>query len=114
MNDAPWNTALTDHAQIEVPLICGAMYPCSNPELVAAVSEAGGIGIIQPLSLVYVHGFEFEAGLRRIRELTERPVGLNVICEKSAKVYRDRMERYVDQALAAGVRFFVTSLGDPR
>ena len=31
-----------------------------------------------------------------------------------AKVYRDRMERYVDQALAAGVRFFVTSLGDPR
>ena len=31
---------------IEVPLICGAMYPCSNPELVAAVSEAGGIGIV--------------------------------------------------------------------
>jgi len=36
---------------IEVPLICGAMYPCSNPELVAAVSAAGGIGVVQPLSL---------------------------------------------------------------
>ena len=114
MSHSSLQTALTEHARIEIPLICGAMYPCSNPELVAAVSEAGGIGIIQPLSLVYVHGFDFESGLRRIQELTDRPVGLNVICEKSAKVYRDRMERYVDQALAAGVRFFVTSLGDPR
>ena len=34
-----------------VPLICGAMYPCSNPELVAAVSASGGIGIVQPVSL---------------------------------------------------------------
>ena len=37
------STPLTRHAGIEVPLICGAMYPCSNPELVAAVSEAGGM-----------------------------------------------------------------------
>ena len=44
---------------IEVPLICGAMYPCSNPELVAAVSAAGGIGVLQPLSLVYVCGLDF-------------------------------------------------------
>ena len=47
-------TPLTRDAGIRVPLICGAMYPCSNPELVAAVSEAGGIGIVQPMSLVYV------------------------------------------------------------
>ena len=29
-------TAFTRHAGVEVPLICGAMYPCSNPELIAA------------------------------------------------------------------------------
>ena len=46
-------TQFTEDVGIEVPLICGAMYPCSNPELVAAVSEAGGIGIIQPISLTY-------------------------------------------------------------
>jgi nitronate monooxygenase len=34
-------TALTQHARIEVPLICGAMYPCSNVELVAAASATG-------------------------------------------------------------------------
>ena len=41
-------TPLTAHAGIDVPLICGAMYPCSNPELVAAASEAGGIGSCSP------------------------------------------------------------------
>ena len=108
------DTPLTRHAGIDVPLICGAMYPCSNPELVAAVSDAGGIGIVQPISLVYVHGHEFRAGLRRIRELTDRPVGFNAIVEKSSRIYEDRMRRWIDIALEEGVRFFVTALGDPR
>lgn len=101
-------------ANIQVPLVCGAMYPCSNPELVAAVSEAGGIGIIQPLSMVYVHGHDFRAGLRLIRRLTSRPVGMNLITEKSSRVYRERMQQWLDIALEEGVRFFVTSLGNPR
>lgn len=103
-----------DHAGIEVPLLCGAMYPCSNPELVAAVSAAGGMGIIQPISLVFAHGHEFREGLRRIKALTDRPVGMNVIVEKSSQTYEKRMREWVDVALAEGVRFFVTSLGDPR
>ncbi len=107
-------TAVTRQLGIEVPLICGAMYPCSNPELVAAVSEAGGIGVIQPLSLVYVHGHEFVEGLKLVRSLTSKPVGMNVIVEKSSKVYQERMQRFVDQAVEAGIRFFVTSLGNPR
>ena len=41
----PLETAFTKDAGVEVPLICGAMYPCSNPELVAAVSEAGALGV---------------------------------------------------------------------
>src|SRR4028118_1667214 len=107
-------TSVTEQLGIEIPLICGAMYPCSNPELVAAASEAGGIGVIQPLSLVYVHGHEFKAGLLLIRGLTAKPVGMNVIVEKSSKVYQERMRRYVDEAIEAGIRFFVTSLGNPR
>ncbi len=107
------DTALTRDAGIEIPLICGAMYPCSNPELVAAASEAGGLGVVQPLSLVYVHGYDFRDGLRKIRQLTERPIGLNVIVERSSKVYLDRMKAYVDIAIEEGVRFFVTSLGKP-
>ena len=107
-------TALTRHAGIEVPLICGAMYPCSNVELVAAASEAGAIGIVQPVTLTFVHGIEFRDGLRRVRALTQKSIGMNALIEKSSARYLQRMKRWVDEALEEGVRFFVTSLGDPR
>lgn len=107
-------TAFTKHTGVQVPLICGPMYPCSNPELVAAVSEAGGLGIVQPISLTYVHGFEFRAGLRRIRELTSKPIGFNALIEGNNKLYRERMEQWIDIALEEGVRFFLTSLGNPK
>ena len=107
-------TPLTRQLGIEVPLICGAMFPCSNPELVAAVSDAGGIGVIQPLSLTFVHGYDFSDGLALIRRLTAKPVGMNVLIEQSSRHYMDRMRRFVDLALLGGVRFFVTSLGNPR
>jgi len=113
--DGPLATALTRHAGIEVPLICGAMYPCSNPELVAAVSKAGGLGVVQPISLTYVHGHDFRQGLRLIHELAlGKPIGMNALIEASSKQYRQRMETWVEVALEEGVRFFVTSLGNPR
>lgn len=109
------DTPFTRQVGIEVPLICGAMYPCSNPELVAAVSAAGGIGIVQPISLTYVHGHELREGLRLIKRLSGgKPFGFNAIVEKSSKIYEDRMRRWVDVALEEGVRFFVTALGNPR
>ena len=107
-------TALMRHAHIDVPLICGPMYPCSNPELVAAASAAGALGVGQPLSLTYVHGHEFRAGLRYIRSQTDRPIGLNALIETSSRYYHERMVRFVHVALEEGVRFFVTSLGNPR
>lgn len=106
-------TPLTRDAGIQVPLIGGAMYPCGNPELVAAVSEAGGIGIVQPVSLTYVHRHGFREGLQYIRRLTDRPIGFNALIEKSSSHYRKRMSEWVDVAIEEGVRFFVTSLGNP-
>jgi nitronate monooxygenase len=108
------NTALTRDAGIAVPLICGAMYPCSNPELVAAVSDAGGIGIIQPVSLTYVHGHDFREGIRAMTRMTPKPLGMNALIESSSRAYHERMVRWVTEALEEGVRFFVTSLGKPR
>jgi nitronate monooxygenase len=107
-------TRLTRDAGIELPVIGGAMYPCSNPELVAAVSEAGGIGIMQPVSLTYVHGHEFRAGIRFMRMLTKHPIGMNVLLETSSRIYTERMTQWLDVALEEGIRFFVTSLGNPR
>lgn len=107
-------TAFTRHAHVQIPLICGPMYPCSNPELVAAVSEAGGLGIIQPISLTYVHGHEYRAGLRCLRSLTTKPLGFNALIEGTNKIYLDRMRLWIDIALEEGVRFFLTSLGNPK
>jgi nitronate monooxygenase len=107
-------TALTRDAGVAVPVIGGAMFPCSNPELVAAVSEAGGIGIVQPLSMEYVHRRLLRDGLHLIKRLTTKPIGMNVLIEQSSRLYMERMQRYVDIALEEGVRFFITSLGKPR
>ncbi len=108
------DTPLTRHAGIEVPLIGGAMYPCSNPELVAAISEAGGIGILQPISLTYVHGHDYREGLRLMRRLTGKPIGMNALIEASSRRYHERMVEWVNVAIEEGVRFFVTSLDNPR
>lgn len=109
------DTALTRHANITVPLICGPMYPCSNPELVAAVSGAGALGIVQPISLTYVHGHDFREGLRLMHTLSGgAPIGFNALIEASSKTYHNRMVRWVETALEEGVRFFLTSLGNPR
>lgn len=107
------DTALTRDAGIKFPIICGAMYPCSNPELVAAVSRAGGLGVIQPISMEFVHKTPLAQGIRLIRSITENPVGFNAIVEKSSARYEARMRQWVDTALELGIRFFITALGNP-
>ncbi|HVX87881.1 MAG TPA: nitronate monooxygenase [Gemmatimonadales bacterium] len=103
------------HTGVTVPLIGGPMYPCSNPELVGAISAAGALGVLQPISLTYVHGHEYRAGIRLIRRLAGgRPIGMNALIEASSKSYRTRMERWIDIALEEGVKFILTSLGNPR
>jgi len=113
-------TRLTKDAGIDYPIICGAMYPCSNPELVAAASEGGGIAILQPVSLTMVHGFNkpdtkegLRTAIRHIRTMTSKPIGFNALIEKGSDKYLQRMSEWIDIALDEGIRFFVTSLGKP-
>lgn len=114
MSPDSFESPLTRDAGIRVPILCGAMYPCSNPELVGAVSAAGGLGIVQPISLTYVYGHEFRAGIRRTLALAAgHPIGMNALIEKSSARYHERMVTWVEVALEEGVRFFVTSLGNP-
>jgi nitronate monooxygenase len=107
-------TGFTKQVGIKYPIICGPMYPCSNPELIAAVSEAGGIGVVQPLSLMHVHGYKLHEGFRKIQKLTSRPFGMNVIVENSSEKHKKYMMKCVDIALEEGCRFFITSLGNPQ
>jgi len=106
-------TKFTDHAGVKYPIICGAMYPCSNPELVSAASNGGGLAIMQPVSLIYAHGWDLKTGIKYIKSMTDKPFGFNALIEKTNKKYFDAMSNWIDVALDEGVRFFVTSLGKP-
>jgi|TARA_B110000116_G_scaffold27823_1_gene21134 nitronate monooxygenase len=97
-----------------IPVVCGPMYPGSNPELIAAVSEAGGFGVVQPLSLTSLYGHNFREGLRLIKSLTDKPFGVNfTIFGGGNKKYHDNNKKWMDISIEEGVKFFLTSLGKP-
>ena len=96
-----------------IPVFCGPMYPGSNPELVAAVSRAGGIGIVQPLSLTYLYKHNFREGLRLIKSLSGgKPLGVNFTILPNKK-YQKMVDEWMDISISEGVKFFLTSLGKP-
>jgi nitronate monooxygenase len=98
----------------KTPVVCGPMYPGSNPELVAAVSEAGGLGVVQPVALTSLYGHDFREGLQLIKQLTERPFGVNfTIFGGANKKYHEQMQEWMQISIEEGIKFFLTSLGKP-
>ena len=67
-------TPICDLLDIEVPIMQAAIWPATAPELVAAVSEAGGLGSI---GSVFESAESVERQIERVRELTERPFAVN-------------------------------------
>lgn len=85
----------------------------SNPELVAAVSKAGALGIVQPLALTHLYGHDFREGLRLIKETSDgKPFGVNFTILPD-KRYKKMMDEWMHISIEEGVRFFLTSLGKP-
>ena len=68
-------TSLCDLLEIQYPILQSGMGGVAGPELVAEVSRAGGLGILAALRLT---GDQLRAGIRRVRELTDRPFGVNL------------------------------------
>lgn len=68
-------TRLTDLLGIEHPVICPGMTYVSNADLVAAVSNAGGLGI---LAVGHLTPEQTRAEIRRTRALTRKPFGVGV------------------------------------
>jgi enoyl-[acyl-carrier protein] reductase II len=66
-------TRFTELFGIEHPIVCPGMSWVSVPDLVAAVSEAGGLGILATGPL---NPEQTRAAIRRIRELTSKPFGI--------------------------------------
>jgi nitronate monooxygenase len=92
---------------IDYPIVGAPMFLVSYENLTAAVSEAGGLGMF-PLPN-YRTTKDLEKALARIREMTDRPIGVNIHLSG-----RFEWKEQLALCLKYGVRFFITSLGDPR
>ncbi|OBG36155.1 nitronate monooxygenase family protein [Mycobacterium sp. E3198] len=88
-------------ARIDIPIIQAPMTYIAGAQLAAAVSSAGALGIIETTSE------RGRADIRRVRELTERPVGANIA------LLFNRDPAVVDLLAAHDIRFVTTSAGDP-
>jgi NAD(P)H-dependent flavin oxidoreductase YrpB (nitropropane dioxygenase family) len=69
-------TRLCDILDIEYPIILAGMGGVATAELVAAISEAGGLGVVGAASMP---AEEIERQVRRIRDLTSKPFGVDVL-----------------------------------
>ncbi len=103
-------TRICDLLGIEYPIIQGGMTWIANAELAAAVSDAGGLGLISPNA-----GMSLEANpvehlrslIRKARSLTDKPFGMNFSIRHPA------VKELMDVAVEEGVRVIVTSAGNP-
>lgn len=102
------DTSFSKLMGIQYPIIAAPMFLVSNEDIVVAASEAGGIGTFP--SLNYRPPEKFQEALKNIKSRTKKPIGVNIIVNKS----NTRQEGDLKIALDAGVELFITSLGNPK
>ncbi len=103
-------TIVCDLLSIAYPILQGGMLWIADAGLAAAVSNAGGMGIISPLAGSEPHGDavkHLSAQIDRARELTSKPFGVNLPLD-----LRD-VGLLMDLALGKGIDVVVTAAGDP-
>lgn len=78
-NDTKLHTSLCDVLGIQFPILQAGMgRTVATPELAAKVSEAGGLGII---GVAFLAADEVRNRIRRVRELTRKPFGVNLLLQ---------------------------------
>ena len=104
------NTRICDLLRIKYPIIQGGMNWIANSELAAAVSNAGGLGIVSPTAGMSLDG-DTEANLqeqiRKTRSLTQMPFGVNL------PLVNPRIRGLVDVVIRERVAVVTTSSGSP-
>ena len=101
-------TSFTKSFGISYPIIAAPMFLVSNTDLVVAASEAGGIGTFPALNYRPLEAYE--ASLKEIKSRTSKPIGVNIIVNKSNTRQKDDLKIALDN----GVDLFITSLGSPK
>jgi enoyl-[acyl-carrier protein] reductase II len=100
----PIKNRITELLGVEYPIIQAPMGWIARAQLASAVSNAGGLGIIETSSGQLE---EVRAEIIKMRELTDKPFGVNI----AQAFVRD--PGIVDFVVDQGVKFVTTSAGDP-
>jgi NAD(P)H-dependent flavin oxidoreductase YrpB (nitropropane dioxygenase family) len=93
-------TSLCDLLDIEYPILLAGMGGAANAELAAAVSEAGGLGILGAINLT---PDELDAEIKKLKKLTSKPFGVDTIAPTNIVDTNtiDELRNYIpDEAVA--------------
>jgi enoyl-[acyl-carrier protein] reductase II len=103
--DREMQTRITELMGIKYPVIQGAMSWVSFPPLVAAVSNAGGLGI---LGAAFMSPDELRKNIREIKEKTDRPFGVNFMADNPI------IDELLDVIIEEGVKVVSYGKGNPK
>lgn len=103
-------TRITELLGIEYPIVQGGMMWIGTAELAAAVSNAGGLGIITALSLPTPEALSAE--IAHCRTLTSKPFGVNLTILPAIKP--PPYEAYLKAIIDSGVKIIETAGRNPQ
>lgn len=98
-------TEVTKKLGIKYPIVGGAMMSISTADFVAAISNAGGLGILA--SAIYTSKEEFAAAVDSIQHQTDKPFAVNINLFPSMRPIDN--DDYVDVLVEKGVKIVETS-----
>ena len=99
------NNKITKLFNIKYPIIQGGMIWCSGAKLAAAVSNAGGLGLIGAGSM---YPEVLQAHIKKCKTLTDKPFGVNL------PLLMGDAEDKINIILSEGVKIIFTSAGNPK
>lgn len=100
-----FETKITKMLGIKYPLVGGTLMWISNAEFVAAISNAGGLGILA--SAIYQSAEELAEEIDRIKELTDKPFAVNINLFPAVRPIDNN--EYLDVLVEKGVKIVETS-----
>lgn len=101
-----WKTVITDMIGCQYPIILGAFAGYDNKELTAAISQAGGVGILTASS--YGSDNEFRHAIQHVKKITNNPFGINFSVDSNVKPGHP-FYRYLDIAEEEGIKTMITA-----
>jgi nitronate monooxygenase len=100
-----FKTRITELFGIEHPIVGGCMMHISGPEFVAAISNAGALGMMA--SAMFSSQDEFRQAVRQVRSLTDKPFGVNLSLFPALRPIDNDL--YIEVILEEGVPVVETS-----